>query len=263
MNIHVFMLIYFLITNATYVKVPIKSVLITHLAFNKYFDLNLSLNQQNLITFFKYQFVILSWKYYIISKFYNNKSVFSLDMIFNNLMTKYKSVHEEGKPSLLTKLREKDSSINLNMNLLLLNINKNTDNNYILELSDEYKSVYSEITPTNPISNLINKGIIYPEIKLKIGLAKLDKTDDDYDYNIFINIFYNSLAKADLSFKLGLIKTNKFLIIKNIANLREDGDEVSLIDVIIIKKYEYYCYDHSKKSIFSFWKIRANNRKSK
>jgi hypothetical protein len=217
-------------------------------------SLNFKLNKPQ-EEFLNYQFRLACWKYYILSKFSeeNNNTLFSIENILKNVVEKFKIVFEQGKRSFLTKVAEKDASINKNMTLLLLDIKKTPNNeNYILELTDGYKSVFSEILPTNPINHLISKNILIPGLKLNIGLAKIEKITDDFQ--IFLNIFYNSISKAESTAKLGVNKKEKFLI-KNLANLREDGGEVSLIDVIILKKYDYYCYDFSKKEKFSSNKL--------
>lgn len=207
--------------------------------------------------FINYQFRLASWKYYILSKLFDentpSNTLFSIESIFKNVVEKFKIVFEQGRSSFLTKVAEKDASINKNMTLLLLDIKKTPNNeNYILELTDGYKSVFSEIMPTNPITNLISQNLLIPGLKLNIGLAKIEKITDDFQ--IFLNIFYNSISKAKSTAKLGVNKKEKFLI-KNLGNLREDGGEVSLIDVIILKKYDYYCYDFLKKEKFSSNKL--------
>ena len=77
-------------------------------------------------------------------------------------------------------------------------------------------------------------------MKLNIGLAKIVNITETFDVNI--SIFYNAISKAKITDRLGPVAENKF-IIKNLNNLRNDGGEISMINVIILKKYEYYIND--------------------
>jgi hypothetical protein len=198
--------------------------------------------------FLKYLYKLSSWKYYILSKYFEDPSLFSLKNVLKNISHKFKIVFEEGKRSFLTKVAEKDSSINRNMILLVLDVktfkSEAHEDHFIIEMTDGYKSVFSEIQSSNPISLLLKKESIIPGMKLNIGLAKVERVTDDFE--VFINIYYNSLSKADSSAKLGPNLKNKFLI-KNLSNLREDGGEISLIDVVILKKYCYHVFDFVKK----------------
>ena len=77
------------------------------------------------------------------------------------------------------------------MYLKLLSIKKSVEEEYQLELSDGYKSVYSIINNNNPIKKLILNGNIYPGIILNIGLSIIDNITEDFQ--VYIQIFYNSL----------------------------------------------------------------------
>ena len=99
-------------------------------------------------------------------------------------------------------------------------------------------------------------------MKLNIGLAKISCITDNFD--VHINIFYNSISKASLTDKLGTVKSRKFMI-KNFLNLRNDGGEISMINVILIKKYDYYINDIGNQMKYSktkYEKIIENFREN-
>ena len=195
-------------------------------------------------SFIKYQFQFLSFKYYLLSRLKKESlDTFqkSIKIIFAKLALKFKKAILEGKRSFITKVAEKDASINTNMILQIVNIKTNQgETDYQIELTDGYKSVFSAFDSSNPISGLIKSKKLYIGMKLNIGLAKIVNITETFDVNI--SIFYNAISKAKITDRLGPVAENKF-IIKNLNNLRNDGGEISMINVIILKKYEYYIND--------------------
>lgn len=214
---------------------------------NKQFDV-----YNNIISFFKYQFKYLSFKYLLLSKIKKENIISfqkSITLIYTALIPKFKLIILEGKRSFITKVAEKDASINTNMILQIVNIKTSEDcSEFLIEFTDGYKSVFSPIDKANPIGNLIKNNRIYIGMKLNIGLAKINCITDNFD--VHINIFYNSISKASPTDKLGTIKSRKFMI-KNLLNLRNDGGEISMINVIVIKKYEYYINDIGNQMKYS------------
>jgi hypothetical protein len=111
---------------------------------------------------------------------------------------------------------------------------------YKLQLSDGFKSIYSKIFPSNPIFHLIKKDLILPGLKLSIGISKLEGEIIE-DQDLFIQLQYNTVSRAANTVKLGICK-NPYQI-RSIYSLREDGGDISMIDVIILKKCNFYYFD--------------------
>lgn len=244
--------------NESYIinKDNFRSCLLTYLKSNKNFT-SFALFEKVPNEWFFYQYKFLVFKYYLLNKikeleeesdeYINNK--LNVEAFLNHASEKYLLVNESGKRSILTKVKERDSSLNKNVILILLSITKTEINSklcYTLELSDGYSSAYAEFLQFSPVYNLIQKNYIYSGMKLNINNSKVERRGEE----LYLTFCYNSLAKADFESKLGLVKDKQFLI-KNIGNLREDGGEIGLIDVIILKKYDYYCYDFNTKKRYS------------
>ena len=135
------------------------------------------------------------------------------------------------------------------MYLILLSIQNTYEDNYLLELSDGYKSVYSIIDNFNPIKKLIINRNIYPGLILNIGLSLIDNITEDF--KVYIKIFYNSLKLIyDNNVELGPLINEEFMF-KNISELLTNGGEVSKISILVIKKYDYYINNFSKKQRIS------------
>ena len=124
------------------------------------------------------------------------------------------------------------------------NNNNNNNNEYLIEFTDGYISAFSK---ENPIKQLIINKKIFIGMKLQIGLAKIDKILEDF--TLFINIYYNSIQKANIYSKLGPIK--ELFLLKNINNIKSEGGDVSKIKIILLKKYDYYVYNLTKKEKYS------------
>jgi hypothetical protein len=217
--------------------------------FLKHF--NISQKDATIISpnFYSYQFKLIAWRYYLFGKLFQNAEIYNIKNVLTHMKKKYDIIYEKGKRSLLMKAIEKDASINKNMVLLVLNIIKR-EGDYEIELTDGYCSIFSNIGGSNPIKSLIEKKQLLPGIKLNIGLCKVEK---EYNSTLFVHLYYNAIAKADLTSKLGICK--QLYLLKNLANIRNDGGEVSMIDVIVLKKYEYFVYDFKSKSRFSNGKL--------
>jgi hypothetical protein len=196
-------------------------------------------------SFYTYQYKYVAWKYYILSKFYSDPNIYNSNSILTHIKKKYDILYEQGKRSFLTKVIEKDSSINKNMILLVLAILKK-DDTYEIELSDGYCSIYSVIAANSPIKTLIEKKNLIQGMKINIGLCKVEK---EYNSTLYVTLFYNAISKADSGAKLGICKN--IYLLKNLANIRSDGGEISMIDVIILKKYDYFVYDFKSKTRYS------------
>ena len=212
-----------------------------------------------------YQYRLSVWKYFSLSKYENE--IFCIERIASDIFKKYNIIHNQGKRSFLTKVAEKDSLVNRHMVLLVLNIiskfklkiekNKNKQNYfYILELSDGYKSVFSKIFPVNPLFNLVRKNQILTGMKLSIGITKIENLELE-GTDIYITLNYNSVSRAENTAKLGPCKN--IYLIRSLFSLREDGGEISMIDVIILKKYNYYYYDYISKKRISAERFERNN----
>ena len=126
--------------------------------------------------------------------------------------------------------------------------NNNNNDEFLIEFTDGYMSAFSKISKENPIKLLIINKKIFPGMKLQIGLAKIDKISEDF--TLFINIYYNSIQKANIYSKLGPIKRELFLL-KNLHNIKSEGGDVSKIKIILLKKYDYYIYNLTKKEKYS------------
>ena len=128
--------------------------------------------------------------------------------------------------------------------LFLMNINNNPDSvtgEKIIEFSDGYKSCFSVIKSGDPLNSLMSQKILHNWMNVEIGLSKVLKVTEDF--KLFIKIYYNSIAPADKNdpnksiLEYGPLLDKKYLH-KNIFEIKNDGGEISLINVIIIKKYQ-------------------------
>ena len=114
------------------------------------------------------------------------------------------------------------------------NNNNNNNNEYLIEFTDGYISAFSKISKENPIKQLIINKKIFIGMKLQIGLAKIDKILEDF--TLFINIYYNSIQKANIYSKLGPIK--ELFLLKNINNIKSEGGDVSKIKIILRRNFK-------------------------
>ena len=203
--------------------------------------------------FFNYQFIFLVYdKYMKISKEKENSIEFFIEEIYDKLIEKYIYIFIQKKRSFLTEVAEGDNSLGyINILLLLMNI-KNSDDassgEKIIEFSDGYKSCYTLIKSNDPINKLLNQMILHNWMNVEIGMSKVLTITEDF--KITIKIYYNSLSPSNEVNYGSLIDKNKFLT-RNILELRNDGGEISLINVIIIKKYDYYINNITKKQRYS------------
>jgi hypothetical protein len=88
-------------------------------------------------------------------------------------------------------------------------------------------------------------------IILNIGISIIYNITEDFQI-IYIQIFYNSLKLIynDNNIELGPIKNEEFMF-KNISDLLSEGGEVSKISIMVIKKYDYYINNFTKKQRIS------------
>ena len=198
------------------------------------------------LNWFKLQFTLTCWKYYLLYRLSTDESYFSFENILNRLYVNFLHVYESGKRSFLTKVYDKDYSINQHIILLIYNIIKVNETSYLIEFTDGHRFVYSSIPIENPIFNLVKNSKIKSGLKLKIAMSKIEKVEED---KIYIILFYNSLSIAEYYEKLGIAK-QQFLM-KNLINIREDGGHISLIDIVILKKYNFYYLNSNNKIKYS------------
>ena len=211
--------------------------------------------------FFNYQFILITYdKYYKFAQKNNNNELVenSIDEIYDKIIPKYIQIFIKGKRSFLTEVSEGDSSLGyMNILLFLMNINNN-DNSLngetTLEFSDGYKSCYAVINNSDPINILLNQTTLHNWMNVEIGMSKVLKISEDF--KLYIKIYYNSISASDNSDnkKENIIYgplLEKKLLLKNITELNNDGGEISLLKVIIIKKYDYYVKNITKKIYYS------------
>ena len=115
-------------------------------------------------------------------------------------------IFELAKRSIITKIIEKDASLQSHLTLIIVDFTKNliigTDKyEYTLELSDGFKSFYSLIRISNPINLLVRKNKIYIGMKLDIINAQGDKLLCSPNKH-YISLFYNSISKSVPTSKL-------------------------------------------------------------
>ena len=208
--------------------------------------------------FFIYQFSFLTFeKYFKISIEKNTESQIEnlIEEIYNKLIPKYTEVFIKGKRSFLTEVSEGDSTLgHMNILLLLMNINNNSDSSTedkMIEFSDGYKSCYAVINSNDPINKLMNNVTLHNWMNVEIGMSKVLNITEDF--KVFIKIYYNSISPAENIYSIknnycnyGPLLDKKFLP-KNILELKNNGGEISLINVIIIKKYDFFVNNKTKK----------------
>ena len=212
--------------------------------------------------FFNYQFVLLSYDKYIkLTRESNNSDLHLenlIEEIYDNLIPKYSEVFIKGKRSFLTEICEGDSTLgHMNILLFLMNIDKDFDTKTgekTIEFSDGYKSCYAFINKGDPINLLLEKVTLRNWINVEIGMSKVLKITEDF--KLFIKIYYNSISPTennDLNSncpKYGPLLEKKFLP-KSILEINNDGGEISLIKIMIIKKYDFYVNNKTKKTRYS------------
>ena len=211
--------------------------------------------------FFNYQFILITYdKYYKFAQKNNNNELVenSIEEIYDKIIPKYIQIFIKGNRSFLTEVSEGDSALGyMNILLFLMNINNN-DNSLngetTLEFSDGYKSCYAIINNNDPINILLDQTTLHNWMNVEIGMSKVLKVSEDF--KLYIKIYYNSISASDNSDnnKENIIYgplLEKKLLLKNITELNNDGGEISLIKVIIIKKYDYYVKNITKKISYS------------
>ena len=211
--------------------------------------------------FFNYQFILNTYdKYYKFALKNNNNELVenSIEEIYDKIIPKYIQVFIKAKRSFLTEVSEGDSSLGyMNILLFLMNINNN-DNSLngetTLEFSDGYKSCYAVINNSDPIRMLLNQRTLHNWMNVEIGMSKVLKVSEDF--KLYIKIYYNSISASDNSDnkKENIIYgplLEKQLLLKKITELSNDGGEISLLKVIIIKKYDYYVQNITKNIVYS------------
>lgn len=214
---------------------------------------------------FKIQFKYICWKIIKIEKVFNsnleNRKEKNFLINYQHFMEKlyknFSSVYESGLRSFLTKVYDKDFTINNFMILFISNITNINDENILIELTDGYQLIYSNINLNNPIFNLIKKSYLKIGLKIKLGMVKIEKIEEK---KIFINLYYNCISIVPITEKLGI--ASQQCLLKNLINLKEEGGPISKIDIIILKIYPYYIYNkktNKKLSNTLFEKEREEN----
>ena len=210
--------------------------------------------------FFNYQFVFLTYDKYIKLSRENNNNAESqienlIEEIYNRLIPKYIEIFIKGKRSFLTEICEGDSTLgHMNILLLLMNINNNPNSlngEKTIEFSDGYKSCYAVINNSDPINKLMNQIILHNWMNVEIGMSKVLNITEDF--KLFIKIYYNSISPSEHiedNVNYGPLLEKKFLP-KNILEISNNGGEISLINVIIVKKYDFYVHNITKKTRYS------------
>lgn len=175
----------------------------------------------------------------------------------NELEYRYYIEHIQGKRSVLQKVLQKDEVASAHMVLLIADIHKE-GNKMVMQLSDGWYSVYSEIkietsykveknnmTNNQLLSYLISSRKLYSGLKIhvanmkviKAGEGKVDPNKElSLDEKTFVELSYNSISRARWDEKLGVAKSKYFH--KCLKSLRNQGGAVSMIDVIVLKKYK-------------------------
>ena len=217
--------------------------------------------KKDLIKFFNYQFIFLAYDQYL--KIKRGKKKTSeiqienlLEDIYSKLVNKYKYVFEKGERSYLTQVSEGDSNFGYNnISLLLMNISNGSESSNedkVIEFSDGYKSCFSVINPEDPINQLLNKCVLRNWMNVEIGMSKVVQITEDF--TIFMKFYYNSISASENTdineINYGPLFDKKKFLPKNILELRNDGGEISLINVIIVKKYDFYINNITKKQSY-------------
>lgn len=213
--------------------------------------------------FFNYQFIYITYdKYLKITRENNNTNELQIENliedIYDKLTLKYIDIFIKGKRSFLTEVAEGDSTLgHMNILLFLMNINLNSDSSTgekTIEFSDGYKSCYAVINNSDPINLLMNQLILHNWMNVEIGMSKVLNIDENF--RIFIKIYYNSIAPSDNfdsnknNHIYGPLQEKKCLP-KNILEINNNGGEISLINVIIVKKYDFFVNNLTKKVRYS------------
>lgn len=209
--------------------------------------------------FFNYQFILITYdKYYRFAQKNNELVENSIEEIYDKIIPKYIQVFIKAKRSFLTEVSEGDSSLGyMNILLFLMNINNNDDSSSgerTLEFSDGYKSCYAVIDNRDPINKLLNQTTLHNWMNVEIGMSKVLKINEDF--KLYIKIYFNSISPSDNSDNNNIENSTygplleKKLLLKNITEINNDGGEISLIKVIIIKKYDFFVNNVTKKILY-------------
>jgi breast cancer 2 susceptibility protein len=181
---------------------------------------------------------------------------FTLFNVKNELEYRYYIEHIQGKRSVLQKVLQKDEVASAHMVLLIADIQKE-GNKMVIQLSDGWYSVFSEVAIENSykieknhmtnnqlLSYLINTRKLYPGLKIHVANMRAIKAAGKVDPNkeislderTLVELAYNSISRARWDEKLGVAKSQYFS--KSLKSLRNNGGVVSMIDVIVLKKYK-------------------------
>ena len=218
--------------------------------------------KKDLEQFFNYQFIFLVYDKYIkISREKENNSELLIENliedIYSKLINKYVQVFVKAKRSFLTEVSEGDSALGcVNICLLLMNISNSSDplnGDKIIEFSDGYKSCFANINQNDPINKLMDQMILHNWMNVQIGMSKVLNITEDF--KVFIKIYYNAISSLESNdinnITYGPLTDKKKFLSKNITELKNDGGEISLINVIIMNKSDFYINNQTKKQRYS------------
>ena len=218
--------------------------------------------KKDLEQFFNYQFIFLVYDKYIkISREKENNSELLIENliedIYSKLINKYIQVFVKAKRSFLTEVSEGDSALGyVNICLLLMNISNSSDplnGDKIIEFSDGYKSCFANINQNDPINKLMDQMILHNWMNVQIGMSKVLNITEDF--KVFIKIYYNAISSLESNdinnITYGPFSDKKKFLSKNITELKNDGGEISLINVIIMNKSDFYINNQTKKQRYS------------
>ena len=218
--------------------------------------------KKDLEQFFNYQFIFLVYDKYIkISREKENNSELLIENliedIYSKLINKYIQVFVKAKRSFLTEVSEGDSALGyVNICLLLMNISNSSDplnGDKIIEFSDGYKSCFANINQNDPINKLMDQMILHNWMNVQMGMSKVLNITEDF--KVFIKIYYNAISSLESNdinnITYGPLTDKKKFLSKNITELKNDGGEISLINVIIMNKSDFYINNQTKKQRYS------------
>lgn len=227
--------------------------------------------KKDLEQFFNYQFIFEVYDKYIkISREKENNSESHIENliedIYSKLINKYIQVFVKAKRSFLTEISEGDSGLGyVNICLLLMNISNSSDpsnGDKIIEFSDGFKSCFATINQYDPINKLLDQMTLHNWMNVQIGMSKVLNITEDF--KLFIKIYYNSISSyenndTNNAINYGpFLEDNKKFLTKNINELRNDGGEISLINVIIMNKSNFYVNNITRKIRVSRRKYESN-----
>ncbi|CAG9318939.1 unnamed protein product [Blepharisma stoltei] len=175
-----------------------------------------------------YRFLV--WKYASYERrLPKYKGAFCVKKIYEGLKRRFEVEISGGRRSIIKKIIDGDEFANKRM-ILCVGTVKRDENVISLELTDGWYSLFSVVTKSDPIFNLVDSKKIFQGQKVEIyGAEKKESC---------IKISYNSLRRAPWYAKLGLCNS-QYPFPVNVLSINESGGLISRVIGYIQKIYPF------------------------